>query len=423
MAQATQEKAIIPTSLIEQGRGQNLVYTTQDVHYLTRYAYVDPMAGCNEAFGMFQHVQVNQRGKFYIHDVNGDTLIVRPHKNCKTTPSGSIGTTARNYGDGCPVYIKMQQCYDAWMMDKCHSHVLSYGGQGVEPGNVDYTPQGNQIMDLHQREAIALAIRALQTTLFNGGSYDVNKIESQGLWASGVTAEKKKRFAETVNSCEGQRAQALRMSAEHPNMHVEDFIDLDKVDLRKGTYDGDIGEWLRCFVADKATSDLQYAFDTGTDPATNERNSVQVRVSMPFYRLFLDAWRQEKLSVATNGTCWSFQEVPGCGQVLFYENRIPIVQHHHACTWDRFVNYDTLRIEVDVSRNWHFGTSFRSHPDDPEQTTLAGEQIALMFQKDNNFNSDYTGKWTWLMYSLLFVGIVRPDMYLSGEVTINKAKS
>jgi|GEM_PF-5426403 len=411
-----QQKPIIPTSIIEEGRGRNIVYTKSDVHYLERYAYVDPMQKYNDAFNMFGHVQVNKRGKFYIHDVNGDTLIVRPHKNCKTTPSGAIGTDRRNYGDGCPVYIKLQQCYDAWMLDDCYDHMLSYSG-----GDVNLTQEGNEIFSLHQTEAVSMVIRALKTTLFNAGSYDIDKINTEDLWAENITAEKKKRFEQTVNSCEGMRAQARRMAGEgHANMWCEDFIDCNKIDFVKGEYQGDFGEWLRCWVMEKGTPELQYAFDSGIDPGTGTSGAVVTRLSYPLYRLAQAAQRKENKSVATNGTCWTYRDVAGVGPVLYFENRIPVVPNHHSCTWDECLKTQTLHAEVDISNNWQFGTSFRSSPDDPENTTANGDQVALMFQRNNDISSDWYGKWTWLSYSLLFVGIVRPNMYLGGWKTIEK---
>ena len=138
-------RTLTPTTIHEQGRSRNIAYKASDMNSIVRATMIDHYGPLNRKFGIVKHLQINKKGKFTIYNISSDTLTVKSLKGCFTSPTGGFNYDPRSFGGGCPVYIKHMLCWDSWNLDDCYNHVLK-----LTQGGMEYTPEGNAILNLHR---------------------------------------------------------------------------------------------------------------------------------------------------------------------------------------------------------------------------------------------------------------------------------
>ena len=409
-------RTLVPQTIDESGRGQHLAYLSEDMNYIMRETFQDDYGVYQSNYNLFRHLNVNKKGTFTIHTIQGDPLLVQAYKSCFTQPVGGSSTGQRKTDGGCPVYIKQQQCHDAWMMEDCYRDYIEY-----RDGRVEETQLFSDVMDIHKEELFANSKLALRATQFVGQLYDPAKLDSEGLWADGITEEKKARFRKTTGACRGllPRTADLAQKTGHEYLHDTKTIDdlQNLFDIENCRFEGDLQTWMETLIK-RFPKKLRKAAVSGRGPRTRNatgRSYVYIAVSEPLYPIFQQAVIEEDKGLLSNGRCWTYQDVMtadgGMERVIVYRNTLIIVPDTWTCTWDEYTKCDTLSIMASVSGNVELGTSFTKHINDIEG--MADDDFGMVIQKNLDPSSDHYQKWTYLMYSLLYQGINDPTCHFA----------
>ena len=401
-------RTLTPTTIVEQGRPANIAYFKEEMNEVARAEYLDDHGYYQRKYGIVKHLQINKKGKFTIWNIHGDPLLVQPYKACFTNPAGGVDMSPRQYNAGCPVYIKAQICHDTWMMDDCYDHFLEWKNSGV-----DYTSEGEKIMDLHRDELMANSRLAMRGTQWIGQMFDLKKIEEKNLWADGMSEEKKELFRKTTQACRGLLPMTNDMSEKYAWMNQPECIDLSKWDLENCVYNGDLGQDIENIINKKLPRKLRKYVKSGRGPRNRgSKGMVFMTVSDPMYAIVQAEVLKEDKMFTLNQRCWEevqVQVADGFETVIIYRKRLVIIPDTVSCIWDEYLKTTTLYMSIGVSDNIQMGTSFGAYDDDVESNL--GNKFGMLLQKDTNINSANHGKWTWMMNSLLFQGILDPECY------------
>ena len=322
-------RTMLPNSIQEDGRGINLAYKSADLNYIYREQFNDDYGVYQRRYNLFRHLEVNKKGMFNITTVQGDPLLVQSYKSCHTSPLGGTHYGQRRMNGGCPVYIKQQQCNDAWLLGDCYRDYIEWRN-----GNIEESSLFSQVMNLHRSEIMANSKLGLRGTQFVGQLYDPAKIDAEGLWAEGVTEETKDRFRRTTGACRGVLPMAADMAQQgHSYMHDQQTIDdlTTKFDIENCRFNGDIEEWMQQLIK-RFPAKLRKAAVSGR---ARSGGVVYIAVSEPLYPIFQQAVLDEQKSMVTNGLCWREDIVTtadgGSEAVITYRNRIVIVPDTWTC--------------------------------------------------------------------------------------------
>lgn len=418
-------RTLTPQTIQEDGRSRNIAYSKTEMNEVWREAYQDDFGVYQRQYGIVRHLQINKKGKFTLQTIEGDPLLVQPYKSCFTSPIGGTSMGKRQSHGGCPVYIKQQQCHDTWMMDDCYRDFIEYRN-----GIVEESQLAEDVMDLHREELFANAKLGLRATQWIGQLYDADKLTEQNLWADGVTHELKERFRRTTGACRGllpmtkDMAQDTNYAYMHDTEIAEDLC--TKFDIENCQFNGDLGDWINKLIK-KFPPKLRKAARSGNGPrrlGVGGRSYVFLMVSDPLYPIFQQAVLEEQKMLVTNGTCWREDALTlpdgSSEMVITYRNRLVIIPDTATCIFDDYTKCQTLSMIATVSNNIQMGTSFGRHIDDIESNS--DDAFGMIIQKDTNASSPTYNKWTWLMYTLLYQGVLDPSCYW-GSYKVVKPKN